>query len=69
MDGGIGIEKLDRPGALGPQPVCFIAREQGASDVLNRPHDRALFLRGVGRQNVDRALELALFGAVNHHLL
>jgi hypothetical protein len=35
MDGGIGIEKLDRPGALGPQPVCFIAREQGASDVLN----------------------------------
>src|ERR1017187_7169090 len=39
--------------------------------------DRSLLLRGsddfgvhgVGRQNVDRALELAFFSAVNHHLL
>src|ERR1039458_4111521 len=32
------------------------------------PPHHALPTPGIGRQNVDRALELALFSSVNHHL-
>src|ERR1039458_6425353 len=52
-----------------------VGGDKRATSALGEPEDEERrvvpgpLLRGVGRQNVDRAPQLALFSAVNHHQL